>query len=405
MDVRDRERQPDVALVVVIDKSGSMDACHCNVANRDLGVAIQGVPKVDIGKEAILRAVAALTPRDEFGVVAFNENAHWVIRTAPLGTVGDVESQIAGIKPEGQTNIFAGLSEAVASLEKTTATRRHIVLLTDGWSSSGEYTALIARMKAAGITLSTVGAGGGARGHPRAARRAGRRPLLPGRQSGEHPRHLPQGDAAGLRPADRRGVVLPRPDRVIAHPCAAWRPACHACSATTARRPSRRPRPSWSPAATTRSWRSGSTASVGRWPGPRDATGRWAKGWVGWDGFDRFFAQLVRWTFPGEETGGIEAEFVTEGDASRLRVTSVESDGTPRDFYETAVTVVDPELGQQVVSLDQVAPGVYEAPTGHAQARRLRPARAPEARRRGRSRAHARAGRTRPRRVPPAGRQ
>ena len=45
--------------------------------------------------------------------MAFNENAHWVIRTAPLGTVGDVESQIAGIKPEGQTNIFAGLSEAV----------------------------------------------------------------------------------------------------------------------------------------------------------------------------------------------------------------------------------------------------------------------------------------------------
>ena len=85
MDVRDREKQPDVALVVVIDKSGSMDACHCNVANRDLGVAIQGVPKVDIGKEAILRAVAALTPRDEFGVVAFNENAHWAIHTAPLG--------------------------------------------------------------------------------------------------------------------------------------------------------------------------------------------------------------------------------------------------------------------------------------------------------------------------------
>jgi hypothetical protein len=95
-----------------------------------------------------------------------------------------------------------------------------------------------------------------------------------------------------------------------------------------------------------------------------DATGRWAKGWVGWQGFDRFFSQLVRWTFPGEETGGIEAEFVTEGDASRLRVTSVESDGTPRDFYETAVTVVDPELGQQVVSLEQVGPGVYEAPMG-----------------------------------------
>ena len=47
------------------------------------------------------------------------------------------------------------------SLEDTVATRRHIILLTDGWSSSGQYDAIIARMKAAGITLSTVGAGGG----------------------------------------------------------------------------------------------------------------------------------------------------------------------------------------------------------------------------------------------------
>ena len=92
MEVRDRNRQPDIALVVVIDESGSMDACHCNTANRDRGTAIAGIPKVDIGKEAILRAVSALTQRDEFGVVAFNENAHWVINTAPLGTAGDVES-------------------------------------------------------------------------------------------------------------------------------------------------------------------------------------------------------------------------------------------------------------------------------------------------------------------------
>ena len=34
MGVRDRQKQPDVALVVVIDKSGSMDACHCNTCRR-----------------------------------------------------------------------------------------------------------------------------------------------------------------------------------------------------------------------------------------------------------------------------------------------------------------------------------------------------------------------------------
>ena len=48
-----------------------------------------------------------------------------------------------------------------------------------------------------------------------------------------------------------------------------------------------------------------------------DSTGRWAKDWVGWSGFNRFFSQLVSWTFPGEETGGIEATFETTGGDDR----------------------------------------------------------------------------------------
>ena len=95
-----------------------------------------------------------------------------------------------------------------------------------------------------------------------------------------------------------------------------------------------------------------------------DATGRWAKGWLAWPGFDRFFGQLVAWTFPGEETGGIEARFLSEGERTRLRLESVESDGTPRDLYETQVTMVAPDLKTSTVRLQQTAPGVYEADLG-----------------------------------------
>ncbi len=139
MGVRDRQKQPDVALVVVIDKSGSMDACHCNNFGNGIGggAGIAGVKKVDIGKEAILRAASAMTAQDELGVVAFDQAAHWVVQTAPLGGVEDLAGTIGGIRADGQTNIFAGLDQAVQSLEKATATRRHIILLTDGWSSSG----------------------------------------------------------------------------------------------------------------------------------------------------------------------------------------------------------------------------------------------------------------------------
>ena len=95
-----------------------------------------------------------------------------------------------------------------------------------------------------------------------------------------------------------------------------------------------------------------------------DSTGRWAADWLGWNGFNRFFSQLVSWTFPGEESGGIEASFVTEGANTKLRIESVEEDGSPRDFYSTAAAIVGPTLEGETVELVQVAPGVYEQDLG-----------------------------------------
>ena len=127
------------------------------------GTGIGGVQKVDIGKEAILRAAAAMTERDELGVVGFNEAAHWVVRTQPLGgdrrPAGPDRRHPRGRPDEHLRRPRPGRARRS---RESTATRRHIILLTDGWSTSGQYDAILAKMKADGITLSTVGAGGGA---------------------------------------------------------------------------------------------------------------------------------------------------------------------------------------------------------------------------------------------------
>jgi uncharacterized membrane protein len=364
MGVRDRQKEPDVALVVVIDQSGSMAACHCNSFNMSGNrTGIAGVRKVDIGKEAILRAAAALTARDEIGVVGFNEAAHWVVHTQPLGNIGDLQGQIAGIEPDGQTNIFAGLDQAVQSLETATASRRHIILLTDGWSSSGQYDQILARMKADGITLSTVGAGGGANPFlEQLAKQGGGRyyaaanpasipdiflketQQVSGQQIVEESffpiqtssspimRGLDQGlprllgyNGTTIKPAAQDVLVTARDDPLLAQ------------------------------------WQYGLGRSVA-WTS--DSTGRWAKNWIGWPGFTRFFSQLVSWTFPGEETGGIEASFESTGDTTGLHVQSVGPDGSPRDFYSTSAVVVGPDLEPRTVDLVQTAPGVYDAPLG-----------------------------------------
>ena len=195
-----------------------MAACHCNTFERGSGSGIGGVQKVDIGKEAILRAAAAMTERDELGVVSFNEAAHWVVRTQPLGGVGDLQGQISGIRADGQTNIFAGLDQAVQSLEGVTATRRHIILLTDGWSTSGQYDEILAKMKADGITLSTVGAGGGANPFLEQLATKGGGRFYAAANPASIPDIFLKETQQVVGPADRRGAVLPDPDLVVADP-------------------------------------------------------------------------------------------------------------------------------------------------------------------------------------------
>ncbi len=362
MGVKDQQKQPDVALVVVIDKSGSMDACHCNSFDRGSGSGIAGVRKVDIGKEAILRAAAAMTARDQLGVVAFDESAHWVIQTQPLGGIADLRGAIGGIQPLGQTNIFAGLDQAVQSLEKTTATRRHIILLTDGWSTSGQYGAILARMKAAGITLSTVGAGGGA--NPFLAQLA--------KQGGG--RYYPAANPATIPDIFLKETQQVAGQQIVEEPfhpiLTSQSPILRGIDAlpqllgyngTTAKAAAQTVLVTARDDPLLAQWQYGLGRSVA-WTS--DTTGRWAKSWLGWTGFSKFFSQLVSWTFPGEETGGIEATFVTEGNQTKLRVESVAEDGSPRDFYSTAVAITTPDLQSKAVGLSQVAPGVYEASLG-----------------------------------------
>ncbi len=362
MGVKDQQKQPDVALVVVIDKSGSMDACHCNTFDRGSGSGIAGVRKVDIGKEAILRAAAAMSARDQLGIVAFDESAHWVVHTQPLGGIPDLGGAIAGIQPLGQTNIFAGLDQAVKSLETTTATRRHIILLTDGWSTSGQYDAILKQMKADGITLSTVGAGGGANPFLAQLAKDGGGRFYPA----TNPASIPDIFLKETQQVAGQQIVEETFHPILTSQSPILRgidalPQLLGYNGTTAKAAAQTVLVTARDDPLLAQWQYGLGRSVA-WTS--DSTGRWAKSWIAWDGFSRFFSQLVSWTFPGEETGGIEATFVTEGNQTKLRVESVAEDGSPRDFYSTAVAMTEPDLTSKAVGLAQVAPGVYEAPLG-----------------------------------------
>ena len=105
MDVKSRELAANLALMVAVDKSGSMGRCHCD--NPDLNqtyTPVQtGQPKVDIAKEAIMRSAAALGEEDYLGVVTFDSQAHWALDVQPLvgaGRTGKRHRHVPGGRPD-----------------------------------------------------------------------------------------------------------------------------------------------------------------------------------------------------------------------------------------------------------------------------------------------------------------
>jgi secreted protein with Ig-like and vWFA domain len=118
--------------------------------------------KLDLAKQAARVVLKSLSNDEWFGVVTFNAQFDWPV---PLQPVQDRDSILRGIdkiSAVGETNIYPALADAYGELAKIGATRKHIILLTDGRSLPGDYQTLARQMEPSHITVSTVGLGGGA---------------------------------------------------------------------------------------------------------------------------------------------------------------------------------------------------------------------------------------------------
>jgi uncharacterized membrane protein len=359
MTVRDRERSPDVALVAVVDKSGSMADCHCTGDNRNTATSgTRGFEKVDIAKEAILRAADALAPTDQLGVVAFDENAHWAVRTAPIDA-GSLQGAL-GFQADGQTNIYAGLKAAYDDLIRNPAKLRHIILITDGWSTSGAYDELLADMKAAGITLSTIGTGGGSAHVLRTL----------AEQSGG--RYYNADDAttipdiflketirtAGEQIVEERFQPIPSaPSEILQGLDAGRLPLLSGYNATTAKGTATVALLTGREDPLLAQWQYG-LGRAAAWTS--DARQQWATDWMDTDAFGTLASQLVAWTLPPQDDQGIEVQFSPGRDGElNVDVSSLDDDGAPRNFYRTVVRLVGPALEPLQVALEQTGPGRY----------------------------------------------
>ena len=150
MDIRPKEENPDLGLVLVIDKSGSMSGGQ------------YGVTKLELAKEAAIRAAEVLEEKDQLGVIAFDDAIQWVIKTELLTNREKAVELIGSIRPGGGTQILHPLEEAWLNLRAKDTKLKHIILLTDGQAEKYGYERVLDGINEDGITLSTVAVGEGA---------------------------------------------------------------------------------------------------------------------------------------------------------------------------------------------------------------------------------------------------
>ena len=150
IDVKNKLDMPSLALMLVIDKSGSMTAGQF------------GTTRLELAKEAAMRAAEVLTENDQVGVIAFDDAAKWVVNLQSVTDVNAIQNAIGTIRPGGGTAFYTALYNAYAALSESDAQQRHVIFLTDGEAGDGGYESVVSMMAQEGITLTTVAVGEGA---------------------------------------------------------------------------------------------------------------------------------------------------------------------------------------------------------------------------------------------------
>ena len=348
--IKDPRRFPSVAMVIVMDKSGSMS------------VQENGVMKIRLAAEGAARAAELINDDDEIAIMAYDTLPQDVIGPFTGRTRSEYLDTVLSIAPGGG-GIYVNESLAKAQSIIATMTRptRFVILMADGNDAEHQDGArdVVRQLHAEDVTVSVVAVGDGADVQflQDLARLGGGRFHLTTKAS-NLPTIFTEETALAQRsyiieePFNAKGGVgspimngLTALPQLLGYVATTAKPAAQVILKAN----------ETDPLLATWQYGLGRVASFAS-----DATGRWAKTWIAWPDFPKFWAQTVRWTILDRPDTGVDARVTQHADQSLI-----EADLPPARLDESAklvATLIDSAGRSLQAPLIETAPGHYEAP-------------------------------------------
>lgn len=340
-----------VAMIVVLDKSGSM-------GSQEMGFA----------KEASKAPLQFLRDTDLFGVVAFDSTFYWPVRFQKAANRRQITESITTIVSGGETDVFPALEAAYVELAGNPSELKHVILMSDGHTPPAYFQTLVTKMADAKITVSTVALGASAdnallsqiaewgRGRTYYVTDASRvsqvfsdeTELATGSTLWEEP----------FRPIVRKNVQAFKGIDFSAAPALLGYVSTKSKDTSEVLLESTRKDPilaRWQ-------YGLGKTAVF-----TSDVKDRWAVDWLRWRGYPKFWSQLLRETMRARDDSELDVRVVRDQEVAKITIDAIQKDGRFRNKLESQLRVVAPDQSVSEVPIRQVGPGSYGAEFGLTQ--------------------------------------
>jgi uncharacterized membrane protein len=365
----DRAEAPTVALLIILDSSGSMTA------------QVAGQTKISLADQGAALALDVLQPRDLFGVMAVDTKIHQIAPLSRHENKADVSQNILRVTAGGGgIYIYTSLVEAFAQLREVNAKIKHVILFSDAADaeekSSGEMPDgtqgpggnsidLVNQMASARITTSVVGLGTAADKDAEFLKQlaqsgGGRYYLtsdaltLPQIFSTETMRVAQSSlseEPVTPVPVKANAPVLDGIDweqapLLLGYNVTKLKPTADLLLATE----------KGDPLLATWRYGAGQVAAF-----TSDAKSRWAPEWInGWPGYGKFWAQLIRSILRRGNASGLQVQTAERNGRLEVQIDAVEPNGNFRNELPLVVrTTTQDGTPLESATARQIAPGRY----------------------------------------------